>query len=44
MNIWHRMAAWGMSAVHSPFFAPSPEPALRTGVTATTDAALELLQ
>ncbi len=29
---------------HSPFFAPSPEPTLRTGVTAMTDAALALLQ
>jgi amidohydrolase len=29
---------------HSPFFAPLPEPALRTGVTAMTDAALALLQ
>jgi hippurate hydrolase len=29
---------------HSPLFAPLPEPALRTGVTAMTDAALALLQ
>src|SRR5271170_130937 len=29
---------------HSPFFAPSPEPTLRTGVTAMTDAAVALLQ
>jgi len=29
---------------HSPFFAPLPEPALRTGVTAMTDAAVALLQ
>jgi amidohydrolase len=29
---------------HSPFFAPMPEPALRTGVTAMTDAAVALLQ
>ncbi len=29
---------------HSPLFAPLPEPSLRTGVTAMTDAALELLQ
>jgi amidohydrolase len=29
---------------HSPFFAPLPEPTLRTGVTAMTDAALALLQ
>ena len=29
---------------HSPFFAPQPEPALRTGITAMTDAAVALLQ
>jgi len=29
---------------HSPFFAPLPEPTLRTGVIAMTDAALALLQ
>ena len=29
---------------HSPFFAPSPEPTLRTGVIAMTDAAIALLQ
>jgi amidohydrolase len=29
---------------HSPFFAPLPEPTLRTGVTAMTDASLALLQ
>jgi amidohydrolase len=29
---------------HSPFFAPLPEPALRTGITAMTDAAVALLQ
>jgi hippurate hydrolase len=29
---------------HSPFFAPLPEPTLRTGVTAMTDAAVSLLQ
>ncbi len=28
---------------HSPLFAPLPEPALRTGITAMTDAALALL-
>jgi amidohydrolase len=33
-----------LPSLHSPFFAPLPEPALRTGVTAMTDAALELLQ
>lgn len=30
-------------ANHSPFFAPQPEPALKTGVTAMTVGALELL-
>jgi amidohydrolase len=34
----------GLPSLHSPFFAPMPESALRTGVTAMTDAALELLQ
>jgi len=29
---------------HSPFFAPLPEPTLKTGVTAMTDAAILLLQ
>jgi len=29
---------------HSPFFAPLPEPTLRTGITVMTDAALALLQ
>jgi amidohydrolase len=29
---------------HSPLFAPMPEPTLRTGVTAMTDAAVALLQ
>jgi amidohydrolase len=29
---------------HSPFFAPLPEPAIRTGITAMTDAAVALLQ
>ena len=29
---------------HSPFFAPLPEPTLKTGVTAMTDAAVALLQ
>jgi hippurate hydrolase len=29
---------------HSPFFAPMPEPTLRTGVAAMTDAAIGLLQ
>lgn len=30
--------------LHSPLFAPEPEPTLRTGITAMTDAALELLK
>jgi len=34
----------GLPSPHSPFFAPLPEPTLRTGVTAMTDAALALLQ
>jgi amidohydrolase len=33
-----------LPSLHSPFFAPLPEPALRTGVAAMTDAALDLLQ
>jgi amidohydrolase len=33
-----------MPALHSARFAPVPEPTLRTGITAMTDAALELLQ
>jgi hippurate hydrolase len=33
-----------LPSLHSPFFAPLPEPALRTGVTAMTDAAIALLQ
>jgi hippurate hydrolase len=33
-----------MPALHSAHFAPVPEPALKTGVTAMTDAALDLLQ
>jgi metal-dependent amidase/aminoacylase/carboxypeptidase family protein len=33
-----------MPALHSALFAPVPEPTLRTGITAMTDAALELLQ
>jgi len=33
-----------MPSLHSPLFAPVPEPTLRTGVTAMTDAALELLR
>ena len=34
----------GMPALHSAHFAPVPEPTLRTGVAAMTDAAVELLQ
>jgi metal-dependent amidase/aminoacylase/carboxypeptidase family protein len=30
--------------LHSPLFAPQPEPTLRTGITAMTDASLELLK
>ena len=33
-----------MPALHSALFAPVPEPTLQTGITAMTDAALELLQ
>lgn len=33
-----------MPGLHSALFAPVPEPTLRTGVTAMTDAALDLLQ
>ncbi|MBY0421053.1 MAG: amidohydrolase [Parvularculaceae bacterium] len=32
------------SANHSPFYAPQPEPALKTGVQAMTAAAIDLLQ
>ncbi|MBI2380917.1 MAG: amidohydrolase [Gammaproteobacteria bacterium] len=32
-----------LPALHSPFFAPLPEPTLKTGVQALTSAALELL-
>jgi hippurate hydrolase len=33
-----------LPALHSAHFAPLPELALKTGVTAMTDAALDLLQ
>src|SRR5277367_2280003 len=33
-----------LQSPHSPFFAPLPEPTLRTGVMAMTDAAIALLQ
>ena len=34
----------GMPSLHSAHFAPVPEPTLKTGVTAMTTAALDLLQ
>jgi hippurate hydrolase len=40
----HQSKGIAMPALHSAHFAPLPEPALRTGVTAMTSAALELLQ
>lgn len=39
-----RKSGVALPSLHSPLFAPLPEPALRTGVTAMADAALELLQ
>jgi hippurate hydrolase len=33
-----------LPSLHSPLFAPLPEPTLRTGITATTAAALDLLK
>jgi hippurate hydrolase len=33
-----------LSSLHSPLFAPVPEPTLRTGVKAMTSAVLELLK
>ena len=39
-----RRTGVALPSPHSPFFAPLPEPTLRTGVTAMTDAALALLQ
>jgi hippurate hydrolase len=32
-----------LPSLHSPFFAPLPEPTIKTGVLAMTSAALELL-
>jgi hypothetical protein len=32
-----------MPSLHSPFWAPAPEPTIKAGVTAMTAAALELL-
>jgi len=40
----HQKRGLAMPALHSAHFAPLPEPALKTGVTAMTDAALDLLQ
>lgn len=39
-----RKSGVALPSLHSPLFAPLPEPALRTGVTAMSDAALELLK
>jgi hippurate hydrolase len=39
----HQAKGIAMPALHSAHFAPLPEPALRTGVTAMTEAALDLL-
>ena len=40
----HQKAGTPLLALHSAHFAPMPELALKTGVTAMTDAALDLLQ
>ena len=40
----HQKRGVPMPALHSAHFAPLPEPTLRTGVTAMTDAAIELLR
>ncbi|MDE1177712.1 MAG: amidohydrolase [Edaphobacter sp.] len=40
----HQAKGLSMPALHSAHFAPLPEPALRTGVTAMTSAAISLLQ
>lgn len=40
----HKKQGTSMPALHSSHFAPVPEPTLRTGITAMTDAALYLLQ
>lgn len=40
----HQRTGIPLPALHSAHFAPLPEPALRTGVTAMTDAAIDLLQ
>jgi metal-dependent amidase/aminoacylase/carboxypeptidase family protein len=33
-----------LPSLHSPFFAPVPEPTLRTGVKAMTSAVLDLMK
>jgi hippurate hydrolase len=38
-----RKTGIGLPYLHSPLFAPLPEPTLRTGITVMTDAALHLL-
>jgi len=39
----HQRGGKAMPALHSAHFAPLPEPTLKTGLTAMTEAALELL-
>ena len=39
-----RRTGTAMPALHSPFFAPLPEPAIRTGVKGMTTAVLELMK
>jgi len=39
----HQKSGKTMPALHSAHFAPLPEPTLKTGLTAMTEAALELL-
>jgi len=38
-----RRSGIGLPGLHSPFFAPPPEPTIRTGIKAMTAAALDLL-
>jgi hippurate hydrolase len=40
----HQRTGTPLPALHSAHFAPLPEPALKTGITAMTDAAIDLLQ
>ena len=40
----HQRTGIPLPALHSANFAPLPEPALKTGITAMTDAAIDLLQ